>query len=154
MPGMMDTPEELEKQISKLQAQVASISIDPYYDSLGINPYGPTVQKSDSDIQDLRNRHDDNRRDIEDIKNVTQIHDMRISQQDREIYDLREKVKEALAVLHHPGLIANRMLDKAESFIHTYKSVLTDKNGQTVEMIEVSKLNTMIEKLREAIKNG
>lgn len=96
----------------------------------------------------------ENKNDINNIKEITQIHDMRLSQQDREIYDLREKVREALAVLHHPGLIANRMLDKAESFIHTYKSVLTDKNGQTVEMIEVSKLNTMIEKLREAIKNG
>lgn len=96
----------------------------------------------------------ENKNDINNIKEITQIHDMRLSQQDREIYDLREKVKEALAVLHHPGLIANRMLDKAEDFIQTYKNVLTDSNGQTVEMIEVSKLKTMIEKLREAIKNG
>ena len=112
-----------------------------------------TYVKKDA-LQEIMDLGVENKNDIQDIRNVTQIHDMRISQQDREIYDLREKVKEALAVLHHPGLIANRMLDKAESFIHTYKSVLTDKNGQTVEMIEVSKLNTMIEKLREAIKNG
>ena len=45
----------------------------------------------------------ENKNDINNIKEITQIHDMRLSQQDREIYDLREKVKEALAVLHHPG---------------------------------------------------
>lgn len=112
-----------------------------------------TYVKKDA-FQDAIDLSVENKNDINNIKEITQIHDMRISQQDREIYDLREKVKEALAVLHHPGLIANRMLDKAEDFIQTYKNVLTDSNGQTVEMIEVSKLKTMIEKLREAIKNG
>ena len=112
-----------------------------------------TYVKKDA-FQDAIDLSVENKNDINNIKEITQIHDMRISQQDREIYDLREKVKEALAILHHPGLIANRMLDKAEDFIQTYKNVLTNSNGQTVEMIEVSKLKTMIEKLREAIKNG
>ena len=132
---------------------ISSININGEPMQLATTVQLDTYVKKDA-LQEIMDLGVENKNDIQDIRNVTQIHDMRLSQQDREIYDLREKVKEALAVLHHPGLIANRMLDKAESFIHTYKSVLTDKNGQTVEMIEVSKLNTMIEKLREAIKNG
>lgn len=138
----------------ELKATIASTS------SIGIDPlgpytthyYGPPPQKTDA-IQDLIERQE-NKRDIEEIKNITQLHDIRICQQDREIYDIREKVKEALAVLHHPGLIANRVLDKVDSFITKYKKVLTDKQGVTTEMVEVSKLNEMVKQLREVIKNG
>ena len=140
----------------ELKATIASTS------SIGIDPlgpytthyYGPPPQKMDA-IQDLRDRHDDNRRDIEDMKNITQMHDMRICQQDREIYEIREKVKEALAIVQYPGLIANRMLDKLCEFVAKHKKVLTDKKtGVTTEMIEVSDLAGAIDKIREVIKNG
>ena len=56
---------------------------------------GTTVQldayvKKDT-LQEAIDLSVENKNDIQDIRNVTQIHDMRISQQDREIYDLREK---------------------------------------------------------------
>ena len=125
----------------------------------GVNPYGPAVSdplatKAEvSDIQDLRDRHDDNKRDIQRIMDVTQMHDMRICSQDREIYEIREQVKEALMIVKYPGLIANRMLDKVDSFIAKHKKVLTDKQGLTTEMVEVSQLNEMVRQLREVIKN-
>lgn len=56
--------------------------------------------------------------------------------------------------MYHPGLIANRMLDKVDSFIAKHKKVLTDKQGLTTEMVEVSHLNEMVRQLREVIKNG
>ena len=126
----------------------------------GVNPYGPAVSdplatKAEiSDIQDLRDRHDDNKKDIQRIMDVTQMHDMRIHSQDREIYNIREQVKEALMIVKYPGLIANRMLDKVDSFIAKHKKVLTDKQGLTTEMVEVSQLNEMVRQLREVIKNG
>lgn len=126
----------------------------------GVNPYGPAVSdplatKAEiSDIQDLRDRHDDNKRDIQRIMDVTQMHDIKICEQDREIYEIREQVKEALMIVKYPGLIANRMLDKVDSFIAKHKKVLTDKQGLTTEMVEVSQLNEMVRQLREVIKNG
>lgn len=125
----------------------------------GVNPYGPAVSdplatKAEiSDIQDLRDRHDDNKRDIQRIMDVTQMHDIKICEQDREIYEIREQVKEALMIVKYPGLIANRMLDKVDSFIAKHKKVLTDKQGLTTEMVEVSQLNEMVRQLREVIKN-
>lgn len=112
-----------------------------------------TIKQFDP-VQDLRDRHDDNRRDIEEIKNVTQIHDVRISQQDMQIYEIREQVKEALAIIHHPGLISNRVLDKLDQFIAKNKKVLTDKHGGTIEVIDIRDLGTAIQKLREVIRNG
>lgn len=126
----------------------------------GVNPYGPAVSdpfanKAEiSDIQDLRDRHDDNKRDIQRIMDVTQMHEIKLCEQDREIYDIREQVKEALMIVKYPGLIANRMLDKVDSFIAKHKKVLTDKQGLTTEMVEVSHLNEMVRQLREVIKNG
>lgn len=126
----------------------------------GVNPYGPVVSdpfanKAEiSDIQDLRDRHDDNKRDIQRIMDVTQMHEIKLCEQDREIYEIREQVKEALMIVKYPGLIANRMLDKVDSFIAKHKKVLTDKQGLTTEMVEVSQLNEMVRQLREVIKNG
>lgn len=125
----------------------------------GVNPYGPAVSSplvtkgEVSDIQDLRDRHDDNKRDIDKLKDVTQIHDIRICQQEKQIYDIHEQVKEALMIVKYPGLIANRVLDKVDSFIAKHKKVLTDSTGTTIEMVEVSQLNEMVKQLREVIKN-
>lgn len=125
----------------------------------GVNPYGPAVSSplvtkgEVSDIQDLRDRHDDNKRDIDKLKDVTQIHDIRICQQEKQIYDIHEQVKEALMIVKYPGLIANRVLDKVDSFIAKHKKVLTDYTGTTIEMVEVSQLNEMVKQLREVIKN-
>ena len=126
----------------------------------GVNPYGPVVSdplatKAEiSDIQDLRDRHDENKEEIRKIQDVTQMHDMRIHSQDREIYEIREQVKEALMIVKYPGLIANRMLDKVDSFIAKHKRVLTDSKGTKTEMVEVSRLNEMMRQLREVVKNG
>lgn len=92
--------------------------------------------------------------DLECLKDVVNHIGMKESQHDREIYEIREEVKEALAIVKYPGLIANRVLDKVDSFIAKYKKVLTDKQGLTTEMVEVSKLNEMIKQLRGVIKNG
>lgn len=106
-----------------------------------------------SDIQDLRDRHDDNKRDIDKLKDVTQIHDIRICQQEKEIYDIHEQVKEALMIVKYPGLIANRVLDKVDAFIAKHKKKLTDYTGYSVDVVEVSDLNEMVKQLREVIKN-
>lgn len=125
----------------------------------GVNPYGPAVSNplvtkgEVSDIQDLRDRHDDNKRDIDKLKDITQIHDIRICQHEKEIYDIHEQVKEALMIVKYPGLIANRVLDKVDSFIAKHKKVITDSTGTTIEMVEVSHLNKMMKQLREVIKN-
>ena len=125
----------------------------------GVNPYGPEVSSplvtkgEVSDIQDLRDRHDDNKRDIEKLKDVTQIHDIRICQQENEIYKISEQVKEALMIVKYPGLIANRVLDKVDAFIAKHKKVITDYTGANIEMVEVSQLNEMVKQLREVIKN-
>ena len=125
----------------------------------GVNPYGPAVSnplatKSEvDDIQYLRDRHDDNKRDIDNLKDVTQIHDIRICQQDNEIYKISEQVKEALMIVKYPGLIANRVLDKVDSFIAKHKKKLTDYTGANIEMVDVSLLNEMVKQLREVIKN-
>ena len=125
----------------------------------GVNPYGPAVSnplatKSDVDaIQDLRDRHDDNKRDIDKLKDVTQIHDIRICQQENEIYKISEQVKEALMIVKYPGLIANMVLDKVNAFITKYKRVITDYTGANIEMVDVSLLNEMVKQLREVIKN-
>ena len=125
----------------------------------GVNPYGPAVSnpfttKADVDpIQDLRDRHDDNKRDIDKLKDVTQIHDIRICQQEKEIYDIHEQVKEALMIVKYPGLIANRVLDKVDAFIAKYKRVITDYTGANIEIVDVSLLNEMVKQLREVIKN-
>ena len=125
----------------------------------GVNPYGPAVSNplvtkgEVSDIQDLRDRHDDNKRDIDKLKDVTQTHDIRICQQENEIYKISEQVKEALMIVKYPGLIANRVLDKVDSFIAKHKKMLTDNQGLTTEVVEVSHLNEMVKQLREVIKN-
>ena len=106
-----------------------------------------------SDIQDLRDRHDDNKRDIDKLKDVTQIHDIRICQQENEIYKISEQVKEALMIVKYPGLIANRVLDKVDSFIAKHKKKLTDYTGYSADVVEVSDLNEMVKQLREVIKN-
>ena len=106
-----------------------------------------------SDIQDLRDRHDDNKRDIDKLKDVTQIHDIRICQQEKEIYDIHEQVKEALMIVKYPGLKANRVLDKVDSFIAKHKKKLTDYTGYSADVVEVSDLNEMMKQLREVIKN-
>lgn len=125
----------------------------------GVNPYGPAVSSplvtkgEVSDIQDLRDRHDDNKRDIDKLKDVTQIHDIRICQQDNKIYEISEQVKEALMIVKYPGLIANRVLDKVDAFIAKHKKKLTDYTGYSVDVVEVSDLNEMVKQLREVIKN-
>ena len=125
----------------------------------GVNPYGPAVSNplvtkgEVSDIQDLRDRHDDNKRDIDRLKDVTQIHDIRICQHEKQIYDIHEQVKEALMIVKYPGLIANRVLDKVDAFIAKHKKVITDYTGSKIEMVEVSQLNEMVKQLREVIKN-
>ena len=125
----------------------------------GVNPYGPAVSnplatKAEvDDIQDLRDRHDDNKRDIDKLKDVTQIHDMRICQHENEIYKISEQVKEALMIVKYPGLIANRVLDKVDAFIAKHKKKLTDYTGYSVDVVEVSDLNEMVKQLREVIKN-
>lgn len=125
----------------------------------GVNPYGPAVSSplvtkgEVSDIQDLRDRHDDNKRDIDKLKDVTQTHDIRICQQDNKIYEISEQVKEALMIVKYPGLIANRVLDKVDAFIAKHKKKLTDYTGYSVDVVEVSDLNEMVKQLREVIKN-
>lgn len=125
----------------------------------GVNPYGPAVSSplvtkgEVSDIQDLRDRHDDNKRDIDKLKDVTQTHDIRICQQENEIYKISEQVKEALMIVKYPGLIANRVLDKVDAFIAKHKKKLTDYTGYSVDVVEVSDLNEMVKQLREVIKN-
>ena len=120
----------------------------PLFDSVGIAPYGPTVQKWDSSKEEQIDN------DVNHLKELGQINEMRINEHDRRIYDIEEKVKEALLIMKHPGIIANRVLDKVDSFISKHKKTLTDKQGQTVEMVEVSKLDEMMRLLREVIKNG
>ena len=56
-------------------------------------------------------------------------------------------------IVKYPGLIANRVLDKVDSFIAKHKKMLTDNQGLTTEVVEVSHLNEMVKQLREVIKN-
>lgn len=92
--------------------------------------------------------------DLQEVKDITQMHDMKLYDHDRQLYEIRESVKEALAIMKHPGLIANRVLDKVDSFIAKHKRVLTDSTGTKIEMVEVSRLNEMMKQLREVVKNG
>lgn len=116
----------------------------PLFDSVGIAPYGPSVQIEKWAKEDSFN----------DVKDIVQVHESRINCQDQRIYEVEERVKEALMIVKYPGLIANRVLDKVDSFISKHKKTLTDKQGQTVEMVEVSKLDEMVRLLREVVKNG
>ena len=113
-------------------------------EDFSINPYGPSVQIEKWAKEDSFN----------DVKDIVQVHESRINCQDQRIYEVEERVKEALMIVKYPGLIANRVLDKVDSFISKHKKTLTDKQGQTVEMVEVSKLDEMVRLLREVVKNG
>ena len=108
----------------------------------------------DDFMQDLMKGHDDSKNDIETLKDVTKTQEVMLTQFNNQLYDIREQVKEALMIIKYPGLIANRVLDKVDSFIAKHKRVLTDSTGAKIEMVEVSRLNEMVEQLREVVKNG
>ena len=120
----------------------------PLFDSVGIAPYGPTVQNWDTS----KGEQIDN--DVNHLKELGQINEMRINEHDRRIYDIEEKVKEALLIMKHPGIIANRVLDKMSEFIASKKTKISDGQGLEVDIVTVHDLNNAIEKLREVIKNG
>lgn len=92
--------------------------------------------------------------DLECLKDVVNHIGMKESQHDREIYEIREEVKEALAIVKYPGLIANRVLDKIEDFIESRKKAMTTPQGLTTEVLSVSELRSALKTLREVVKNG
>lgn len=92
--------------------------------------------------------------DLDSVKQQAQYNDVRITQAEIQLYDIREQVKEALAIIKHPGLIANRVLDKLDQFIAKHKKDMFDSNNNMVEIIEIKDLEDAISQLREVIKNG
>ena len=92
--------------------------------------------------------------DLDSVKQQAQYNDVRITQAEIQLYDIREQVKEALAIIKHPGLIANRVLDKLDQFIAKHKKDMFDSNNNIVEIIELKDLEDAISQLREVIKNG
>lgn len=138
--------EDLIQRMAKLDTMVNKASTY-------INPYGPSVTYSDP-VKTINDSIEEQVKDIESLKNATAGLDCRMQNIDGQVYEIREKVEEALAIMKYPGLIANRMLDKVDSFIAKYKRVLTDSTGTKIEIVEVSRLNEMIRQLREVVKNG
>lgn len=143
-----------DKVISKLEVDgkvVSSIGINgelfslPNTTSTYINPYG--TMATESPIKSISD-------DLTDIRDKQTYQECKIYEHDRQLSDIQERVKEALMIVKYPGLIANRMLDKVDSFIAKHKRVLTDSTGTKIEMVEVSRLNEMVKQLREVVKNG
>ncbi len=138
--------EDLMQRIEKLDAIVNANA--PY-----INTYGPSVICSDP-VKSINESMEEQINEIESLKNTTAGLDCRTHNIEGQMYEIREKVEEALTIMKYPGLIANRMLDKVDSFIAKHKKVLTDSTGTKIEMVEVSRLNEMMRQLREVVKNG
>ena len=145
----MDTfsNEDLMQRMAKLDTMVSATSTY-------INPYGPSVTYSDP-VKGINESIEEQTKDIESLKDATVNLNCRMHNIDGQMWEIREKIEEALAIMKYPGLIANRLLDKVDQFIAKYKKVFTEKSsGKTLEVVEVSQLEGMMRELREVVKNG
>lgn len=121
----------------------------PYY-----NEQAQVAIKADIDVvQDLRDVSDEQKRKIDNLESMAINHDSKINYHDVEIHDIKEIISTLVEKIVTPNAIANQALDKLQEFITTNTRVLTDKQGLTTKMVEVSRLEGAMHKIKEVL-NG
>ena len=121
----------------------------PYY-----NNQAAVSVKADIDVvQDLKNVSDEQKQKIDNLESMAISHDSKINYHDTEIHDIKEILNTLVDKIVVPNVIANKALDKLQEFITTNTRVLTDRQGLTTKMVEVSRLEGAIHKIKEVL-NG
>lgn len=142
---------DLDPNKIPLATTIENIGIyTPYY-----NDQAQVATKADIDVvQDLRNTSDEQRQKIDNLESMAISHDSKINYHDTEIHDIKEIINTLVDKIVTPNVIANQALDKLQEFITTNTRVLTDKQGLTTKMVEVSRLEGAIHKIKEVLNNG
>jgi hypothetical protein len=142
---------ELDPDKMPLTTTIGDMGIYPrYYDAKA-----QVAIKADIDVvQDLRNVSDEQKQKIDNLESMAISHDSKINYHDTEIHNIKETLSNIVDKIVTPNVIANQALDKLQEFITTNTRVLTDKQGLTTKMVEVSRLEGAIHKIKEVLNNG
>lgn len=142
---------ELDPNKIPLATTIGDIGIyNPYY-----NDQAQVSLKADIDVvQDLRNVSDEQKQKIDNLESMAISHDSKINYHDSEIHEIKDILNTLVDKIVTPNVIANHALDKLQEFITTNTRVLTDTKGLTTKMVEVSRLEGAIHKIKEVLNNG